>query len=182
MKNLLVVVDMVNGFVNFGNLADVKINKIVPKVESLIKKAIQDECKIVAFCDSHKENDVEFETYPEHCLEGSLESELIPELKIYESFMQVIKKSTTDGFVTEEFKKIIENNIFDNVTVCGCCTDICVQNFCNSLNNYFKENNISTKILVESDAVDTFDAPNHNAENVNKTALKEMQEWGIIVC
>ena len=182
MGNLLVVVDMVNGFINFGNLADKKINKITPNIENLIKKAIEDNDKIIAFCDCHKVDDEEFKIFPEHCLEGSLESELIPEIKAYGSHMQVINKQTTDGFQTEEFKNLIANNNFKNITVCGCCTDICVQNFCNSLNNYFKENNISTKILVESDAVDTFDAPNHNAENVNKTALKEMQEWGIIVC
>ena len=86
MKNLLVVVDMVNGFVNFGNLADNNINKITPTIKNLIEKAIQDKDEIVAFCDSHKPNDIEFEVYPEHCLEGSPESELIPELKHFQNY------------------------------------------------------------------------------------------------
>ena len=38
-KNMLVVVDMVNGFVNFGALADNKINKITPKIIKLIESA-----------------------------------------------------------------------------------------------------------------------------------------------
>ena len=181
MKNMLVVIDMVNGFVNFGNLADKRINKITPKIAELIENAIKNNEKIIAFCDSHHVNDVEFQTFPEHCLEGSLESELIPELKVYEPYMQVIKKSTTDGFKTEEFKQLIENNKFETITVCGCCTDICVQNFCASLNQHLKINNINTKIVVESEAVDTFDAPNHNADDCNKKALKEMKQDGVII-
>ena len=182
MKDLLVVIDMVNGFVNFGNLADPKINKITPTIIKLIEQSIQNKNKIIAFCDNHKQNDIEFETYPEHCLEGSPESELIPELKPYEKNMQIIKKPTTDGFNTDEFKSFIQNNKFENVIVCGCCTDICVQNFCNSLKNYFDKEKISSKISVVSDAVYTFDAPNHNAEECNKKALKEMKESGIVIC
>lgn len=181
MNNLLVVVDMVNGFVNFGNLADKKINKITPKIESLIQKAMNEKDKIVAFCDSHKPNDIEFETYPEHCLEGSAESELIDELKKYEPFMQVIKKQTTDGFKTEEFKGLIENNHYDSITVCGCCTDICVQTFCKSLKGFFEKNNIQSKIIVKSDAVYTFDAPNHNADECNERAINEMKNDGIVI-
>ena len=112
-------------------------------------------------------------------MEGSPESELIPELKPYEANMKIIKKPTTDGFNTDEFKVYIQKNKFENIVVCGCCTDICVQTFCNSLKNYFDKEKISTKITVVSDGVYTFDAPNHNAEQYNKTALKEMKENGI---
>lgn len=181
MNNLLVVVDMVNGFINFGNLSDKKINKITPFVEKLIQKAIKNGDKIVAFCDCHVENDEEFKIYPVHCLKGSKESELIDELKPYEKNMQIIEKQTTDGFKSQEFQKLIENNNFDNITVCGCCTDICVQDFSMSLNKYFVENNIKTKIMVISDAVYTFDAPNHIADVCQEKSLNEMKKAGIIV-
>jgi len=111
MNNLLVVVDMVNGFVNFGNLADSKINKITPSIENLIKNAISNNDKIVAFCDCHKKNDIEFQTYPEHCLAGTSECELIPELKTYENNMLIINKPTTNGFITSKFQDISKMNI-----------------------------------------------------------------------
>ena len=179
MRDLLVVVDMVNGFVNFGNLADPKINKITPVIENLIKKAILNNDKIVAFCDCHEKNDIDFQTYPEHCLAGSSESELIPELKVYENNMIVINKPTTNGFITPAFQEIISSEIFENVTVCGCCTDICVQNFCTSLKEYFNKEKIDTKIIVDKESVYTFDAPSHNAEACNEKALKEMQKIGV---
>ena len=181
MRSLLVVVDMVNGFVNFGNLADSKINKITPKIESLIKESILEKNKIVAFCDCHEKNDIEFETYPEHCLKGTKECELIPELKVFKNDMQIINKPTTNGFVTTAFQEIIKNEQFEKVVVCGRCTDICVQNFCASLKEYFDNKNIDTKIMVVKDGVYTFDSPNHNAEECNSRALTEMENLGIEV-
>ena len=68
MNKLLVVVDMVNGFINMGKLSDKHINRIVPNVEKLIIDAIKGGDKIVAFVDTHEKNDIEFQNYPEHCL------------------------------------------------------------------------------------------------------------------
>ena len=105
-RNLLVVVDMVNGFINEGNLADKSINRITGNVVSLVEDAIQNGVNIIAFKDTHTENDVEFNSFPPHCIKGTSECELIPELKIYEDFMYVIEKPTTNGFETEKFKNL----------------------------------------------------------------------------
>ena len=173
-RNLLVVVDMVNGFINEGNLADKSINRITNNVVSLVEDAIQNGVNIVAFKDTHTENDVEFNSFPPHCIKGTNECELIPELKIYEDFMYVIEKPTTNGFETDKFKNLMKCVKFDNIYVCGCCTDICVNNFVNSLNNYILKNYLKTNIIVVQDAVDTFNAKNHNADEVNNKYLTEM--------
>ena len=89
-RNLLVVVDMVNGFINEGNLADKSINRITSNVVSLVEDAIQNNINIVAFKDTHTENDVEFNNFPPHCIKGTNECELIPELKIYEKFLSIL--------------------------------------------------------------------------------------------
>ena len=53
MKRLVVIVDMVNGFVNFGNLADKNINRIVPNCVKLVETALERGDRIVAFKDCH---------------------------------------------------------------------------------------------------------------------------------
>ena len=71
MENLLVVVDMVNGFINEGALADKKIDKITPRVEELILRAKQKNMKIIAFKDCHTKDDIEFLSFPPHCIKGT---------------------------------------------------------------------------------------------------------------
>lgn len=178
MRDLVVVVDVTNGFLNFGALADKKINKIIPNIERVIKGAKQKKMNIVAFKDCHKIGDEEFKTYPVHCLKGSKESEFIPELKKYEKDMLVIEKNTTNGFNTYEFKKIINTIEYDRVFVVGCVTDICVQDFVESYLGYINKNNKKTQIIVFEDASYTFDGPNHNAEEEHKKSISEMEGLG----
>lgn len=178
MKNLLVVVDMVNGFVNFGALADKKINKITPNIVRLIKKAKQKGIEIVAFKDCHSEGDEEFKIFPAHCIKGSTQSDLIPEIKPFEKDMKVIEKNTTNGFVTKEFLKLVKENVYDNVFVVGCCTDICVKGFVNSYLQFIYQHNLKTNIIVIEDACYTFDGKEHNAEWEHERAICEMRQNG----
>ncbi len=181
MKNLLVVIDMINGFVNEGALADKRINEIVPAIVAKIEQAKANGDMIVAFRDSHSMDDEEFKSYPPHCLKGSWESELIDALKPYEKDMIVIEKNTTNGFKTPEFRKLIKENRFDNIDVTGCCTDICVSDFTQSLIRYFNENKISTNISISQDSVDTFSLPGHDADKVNEQMLEEFIDMGVEV-
>lgn len=176
--DLLVVVDMVNGFVNEGALADAKINKITQNIVACIEKAKTQGIKIVAFKDCHEVGDEEFKKFPPHCLKGTRESELIPELQKYKKDMQLIEKNTTNGFITPEFYYIANYNEFDNVYVVGCCTDICVQDFVTSYLRFNKENRRKTNVVVLEDACYTFDAPNHNAELEHYEAIEYMQDMG----
>ena len=178
MKNLLVIVDMVNGFAKEGVLADPKINNVTPNILKLVEKALKDGTPIVTFRDCHSMGDEEFNHYPPHCLDGTVESELIDELKIYEEYYCDIKKDTTNGFITKKFTKIANNHEFDNVIVCGCLTEVCVKNFVDSYLRFNKLNNRKTKITVVADACATFDAPNHNADTVHREALLDMQASG----
>ncbi len=180
MNDLLVIVDMVNGFVNFGLLADIKINKITPNIIELINYAQNKKIDIVAFKDSHDIQDVEFKVFLPHCIKGTEESDLIPELKAYENMMQIIEKNTTNGFITKEFKELLKRE-FRNVYVCGCCTDICVSGFVLSYLRYIKEENKNTKIYVIDDACYTFDSDNHNALDSHNHSLNLMKENGAII-
>jgi len=180
-KNLLVVVDMVNGFTSFGALADTRIQAIIPNIERAVKIAKSKGYMMVAFKDCHQMGDEEFKTFPPHCLKGTAEAELVPELKKYEKDFFVIEKNTTNGFNTYAFKKLITSFIFDNVYVVGCCTDICVKDFSLSLKNFLNKNQIKTNVTVLSDMVSTFDSPTHSAYDATKETFEQLKGAGITV-
>ena len=181
MKKLLVIVDMVNGFVKEGALADPKINQITPNIISKINEYLENSLPIISFRDCHKTNDIEFNTFPPHCIKGTSESNLIDELKPFEDYFIDIEKDTTNGYNTDAFKNYISNNTFDIIEVTGCCTDICVETFSLSLKDFFKENNIFTEIVVIENAVFTFDSPTHNAGQMHKKSIEKMRNNGIII-
>ena len=94
IKELLVVVDMVNGFVKEGALADGYIKHIIGEIEKLVLKYKGDKDKEVAFVrDAHSEDASEFKKFPVHCIDGTYESEIIDELKAYSLDSLVYKKN-----------------------------------------------------------------------------------------
>lgn len=178
---LFVIVDMVNGFVEEGALADTGIRRIVPKIEDRLKKALADGDMVVAFRDCHQPNDKEFELFPPHCIKGTRESELIDSLKPYQDRMIVIDKNTTNGFNTKEFKRLIAENDFSQIEISGCCSDICVSDLTFSLAKHFAKNMIDCPIVIDEEMIDTFNGENHNADKINKQCIDSFKKIGINV-
>ena len=86
-KKVLIVVDMVNGFVREGALADKHIEGTINNQLALIKK-YQEEGNLVIFIkDTHTKDSVEHDRFGRalHCIEGTKEAELIEELKPFEN-------------------------------------------------------------------------------------------------
>ena len=181
MKNLLVIIDMVNGFAQDGALADKNIKRIVPSIIEKIKRAKANGDLIVAFRDCHDENDEEFKFYPKHCIKGSWESEIIDELKPYLKDSIIIDKNTTNGLKTKEFEALIKRFSFDNIEVTGCCSDICVRDFTHSLIKYFTQNKIDTIVKIDEQAIDTFNGQGHEADKINREVAKEFESLGVVV-
>lgn len=176
--DLYVIIDMINGFVKEGALADSRILKIVPAIISRIKKAIAAQTPIVFLKDEHDVDDAEFKLFPPHCVKGTSEAEIIDELKIYAGNFQVIPKKTTDGFQEPAFRRLLEEKTYRKIYVAGCCTDICIQQFVLSILAYLKEKKLPTQIIVSENEVSTFDKPNHNALMEHNRALILMQAAG----
>lgn len=176
-RTLLITVDMINGFINEGNLHSSSIKRIIPTIKlinSKLNKSVR-----VFFSDSHDENSLEFKSFPKHCITGSRESDIIDELKEESKSAMTYSKNTTNGFWTYEFRKLIENNTFDNVILLGCCTDICILNLALTLNTYFINHNEDTNIIVVENGVDTFDSPTHNADEYNQMSFKILKANGV---
>ncbi len=181
MNRLLVIIDMVNGFVKEGTLADKQINNITPNIINLINEFVKNKDDIISFQEGHNQNSKEFQSFPKHCVLGTKEAELIEELMPYSKNFKVIRKNSTSGFVTNEFLEYIGKNEdkLKEIVITGCCTDLCVMNFALPLKNYINEKDLNIDVVIYKNAVETYDAPNHNREEYNQIALRIIAQNGI---
>lgn len=144
-----------------------------------MQKSIDNNIKVIAFADCHAENCSEFDSFPPHCIENTSESEIVEELKSVGEYT-LIKKNSTNGFHAPDFKKFLEENPqIDTFIVCGDCTDICVMNFCLTLQTRFDQDNKSCRIVIPIDCVETYDAPKHYSGLMNIMSLKLMENAGV---
>lgn len=179
---LLIVVDMVNGFIREGAMADSYIEHIIPEIVTLVKKYINEQQEVKFIKDCHNETAVEFESYPLHCLKGTSESELVEELKIFENSNNTYEKNSTSAIFAKNFLDDIKNmENLKEVTIVGCCTDICVLNLALPLKNYFNQENKKIEIIVQQNAVETFNSEMHNRNEYNDMAFKLLRQAGIKV-
>ena len=179
-KKLLIVVDMVNGFVRFGAMASQNIEHIVLETENLVKLFGESpDSQVVFVKDTHEMDAREFKRYPVHCVKGTAEAENIDELKPYEENAINIEKNSTSAIFTELIENINEMKNLEEVVIVGCCTDICVMNLAIPLQCYFDQINRDVQITVPQNAVETYDAPNHKADEWNDMAYKFMDQTGI---
>mgnify|MGYP002767327593 FL=1 len=180
LTKLLVVVDMVNGFIKEGKMSDKDINHITPRIKSLVESFLSDEEGVAFIKDTHEVNSTEFKKYPPHCLKGTSESELISELSSYEQKSLSYEKNSTSTIFAKNFMRDIERmESLKEVIITGCCTDICVMNLAIPLVNYFDEENRDVRVLVPQNTVETFNSNIHNRDEYNSMALKLMKNQGI---
>ena len=180
LTKLLVVVDMVNGFIKEGKMSDKDINHITPRIKSLVESFLSDEEGVAFIKDTHEVNSTEFKKYPPHCLKGTSESELISELSSYEQKSLSYEKNSTSTIFAKNFMRDIERmESLKEVIITGCCTDICVMNLAIPLVNYFDEENRDVRVLVPQNAVETFNSNIHNRDEYNSMVLKLMKNQGI---
>ena len=160
-ETALIVVDMVNGFVNEGVLHDKNIRKIVPRQLELLEEAEKKGSLIILVNDAHNKNATEFKRFGNttHCIQGTSEAELIDELKPFEQKDNVItvEKNSTSLMESPEFREIVRQaENLKEVNFVGCCTDICVFNGAMGLANYYDQWNRDVTINVHEDAIATY--------------------------
>ena len=180
-RTVLVVIDMVNGFINEGLLISSRVAAIAPEVINIVKNCKEIGIPVVAFVDSHPEKCPEFEVYGVHCQEGSRECEIIDELKAIGGYI-VIKKSSSNGFLEPKFQQWLKSHpsITDYVVIGG-CTDICILQFCLTLKAHFNRLNRESQIVVPINAVDTYDFGLHQGDLSHIMALNNLSQNGIKV-
>ncbi len=181
-ETALIVVDMVNGFVNEGVLHDKNIRKIVPRQLELLEEAEKKGSLIILVKDTHNNNATEFKRFGSttHCIKGTSEAELIDELKPFEQKDNVItvEKNSTSLMESPEFREIVKQaENLKEVNFVGCCTDICVFNGAMGLANYYDQWNRDVTINVHEDAIATY-SEDEREEYVQSAKLL-MKQQGI---
>ena len=180
LKKLLIVVDMVNGFVREGNMADKQIEHIIPEQLRLINKILNEKEEVAFIKDGHNKGCKEFDRYPEHCVLDTSESDLVDELKVFEKEgLSYIKNSTSTMYAPGFINDIDMMKSLKEVIITGCCTDICVMNLAIPLQNYFDQNDRRVDIIVPTNAVETYGTDFHNRDEYNQMAFKLMKQAGI---
>lgn len=182
-KKVLYVVDMVNGFVNEGVLHDKHIQGTIPEQIKLIEKMKREGEGIAFIKDCHTKDSIEFKTFPEHCIKGTSEALLVPELQLYEDDALVYEKNSTSAMFAPHMMEhlgMMEN--LEEVIGVGCCTDICDLNFFIPLKNYFNQMNRDVTIFAVKNAMDTYHIPGvHDREEYTNMTYKLMEQAGIIL-
>ena len=173
-KTVLVIIDMINGFVREGALKSPRAETIIPEICNLSRICDKHNIKKLAFADNHTDKSPEFDAYPAHCLTGTTESEVVDEIKGIGGY-KLINKNSTNGFVEEEFHNwLAENPKVNTFIVVGVCTDICIQQFAVTLKAYYNMKDMKSRVIVPLDAVDTFDLGQHNGDLMNVMAVFNM--------
>ncbi|KAH1082587.1 hypothetical protein J1N35_022348 [Gossypium stocksii] len=183
VKTGLVLVDVVNGFcsVGAGNLAPVKPDKqisyMVKESARLAKLFCGEKWPVFAFLDSHHP-DIPEPPYPPHCIAGTDEARLVPDLQWLENEANATLKckDCIDGFLgsvekdgSNVFVDWVKKNQIKAILVVGVCTDICVLDFvCSTLSARNRRMLTPLEdVIVYSGACATFDLPVHVAKDIN---------------
>lgn len=178
-NTVLVIVDMINGFVREGALKSPRAEALIPDIVKLSKACSELGINKIAFADNHTSSSPEFESYPAHCMTGTSEAEVVNEIKEIGGY-KLIPKNSTNGFLEEEFQQWLEQNTqVDTFIVAGVCTDICVQQFAITLKAFFNMRNKKGRVIVPLNAVDTYDLAVHNGDFMNVMSLYSMIGSGI---
>ncbi len=180
-QTALVMVDMVNGFAREGALMSPRVEGLIPEIAELSKTCNELQITKLAFADCHIKASPEFDAYPAHCMIGTSEAEMVDELRELGGYT-LIPKNSTNGFLEEAFQQWLEENEHINTfIITGDCTDICVQQFAVTLKTWFNMQNKKVRIIIPTNAVETYDFGLHNGDLMNVMALYNMMINGIEV-
>ena len=183
-KKALYMIDMNNGFVNFGSMANPKYNELVPEQLKMIEKFRKENEMVNFILESHDKNAIEFKNYPAHCIKGTQEAELIPEFidEQYKENTRIYYKNSINGMLNRNLQKEIKTlKNLREIVIEGVCADLCVMDFARTYLRYLDEINKEATMFVVKQAIDTFDAPRHNREEWIDIACKVMEQAGAII-
>ena len=155
MANAVLVVDMLKGFLEEGYplYCGEQARRIIPRIGQLLQRELDKGSKVFFVCDRHDPDDLEFKMFPSHCVSGTEEAEIIPELRDYPG--EVIVKNRYSGFYNTVLDERLQAIRPDKLIVCGVCTDICV------MHTVADARNRDYEVEVPTDCVASFNDDGH---------------------
>jgi len=128
MPDALMVIDMLNGFCNEkGSLfVGPGARSIIPFIAERVQEAPGCGKSVIFMADSHAHDDPEFKRWPPHCIKGSWESSIVPEIPVDKKFSVIIPKTTLSSFYNTTLEETLRCLRPEVVEVVGVCTNICI--------------------------------------------------------
>jgi len=165
VKNLLIVVDMLNDFCHKdGVLATSPITgelyaePIITPVQNLVESYRAAGLPIIWLTDGHSKNDKEFDRFPPHAIFDTWGAKIIDELKPTKPGDEmIILKRRYSGFFNTDLGFQLTRLAPEKVEVVGVCTSICVMDTVGGLANR------DYKIVIHKNCVADFDPAAHEA-------------------
>ena len=164
MANAVLVVDMLRGFLEKGYplYCGHRARSVIPDIQRLLERELAQGSKVFFICDHHDPDDLEFKMFPPHCIAGTAEAEVIPELAKYPG--EIIPKRTFSSFFDTSLDEKLSQLKPEKLIVCGVCTHICV------LYAVADARIRGYEVEVPTDCVASFD------EEAHRFALKHMEK------
>jgi len=164
MANAVLVIDMLRGFLEEGYplYCGDKARDIIPNIKALLERELRQGSRIFFLCDNHAPDDAEFQMFPPHCIKGTAEAEVIPELAQYEG--EIMPKRRYSAFFNTQLESKLKELRPEKLIVCGVCTDICV------MHSVADARNRDYLVEVPANCVASFD------ERAHEFALEHMEK------
>jgi nicotinamidase-related amidase len=178
-RSVLIITDMINGFAHEGALASPRVKGIIDPIVKLAKELQSRGIPIIAFADAHPEQAVEFESYAPHCILGTTESAIVPEIEKEINYKRM-NKNSTNGYLEPEFQLfLMENPLINQFVIVGNCTDICIQQLAITLKTHFNRLNQKVDVIVPINALETYDYDLHQGDLMHTMGLYMMKQNGV---
>lgn len=166
----VLVVDLLVGFCSEGLLASPRVGALGPKAADFLTRVHAAGVRnILLAADAHPPDALEFAAFPPHCIVGTREAEIIPELTElpFASEMVTISKRSLAVGLEEEFRRWQETHPKVRTwIVVGDCTDLCVYHAAMHLRLHANARGREASVIVPADLVDTYDMPVETALQV----------------
>jgi nicotinate phosphoribosyltransferase len=155
MSRVVLVVDMVRGFLEEGSplYCGLRARSLIPAVKRLLQHEIADGSPVVFINDQHRPDDPEFDRFPPHCIAGTRECEVVPELADFAG--TIIAKQHFNAFTGTGLRELLETHGATTLVICGVCTDICI------LHTASAARDCGYEVEVPADCVASFDEKSH---------------------
>ena len=156
MANAVLVIDMLRGFLEEGYplYCGDKARGIIPSIQKLLERELAQGYRVFFVCDRHDPDDLEFQMFPPHCVAGTPEADVIPELADYPA--EIIPKRRYSAFFDTPLEAKLRKLKPEKLIVCGVCTDICV------LHTVADARNRDYTVEVPVEGVASFDEAAHH--------------------
>ncbi len=156
MPDAVLVVDMLRGFLEKGYplYCGDSAREVIPRIRRLLERETCRGSTLFFIRDSHDPDDLEFRMFPPHCVAGTEEAEIIPELADFEG--EMIPKNRYSGFFNTPLEDRLRELNPAKLIVCGVCTDICV------MHTTADARNRDYEVEVPVDCVASFDPRGHD--------------------